>query len=552
MLVHGMRLVVLSVILLLMFWQHQRLLAIQRSAGLEALPLETVQRLFPQADALGGADPLGGRLVLQGSTVLGSVIQTFPEAESFLGFSGPTNLLIGLNPQQQIQGMSILSTRDTEDHVDLIRRSERFFSSLNGQELDSIQTSQVDAVSGATLTSLAILQGIQARLGRSTGSLKFPDDDTLDQARRLFPQAASIMQDSSTPELWIVSDDRQQLLGWLLSNSPVADNVIGYQGPTRALIGMGLDSRIVGLLVDQSFENEPYLSSVRDDTWFAQSLNGKSVDELAATPFEESGIEGVSGATMTSQAVAQGLLLAAGKLVKQRQRQAEDQTRSRSMPLRVVSTLFLVVVGLVMAFTSLRRHHPFRRGYQIALIVIMGLINGDLLSMAMFVGWAQNGIPWQNALALVCLAAAALILPVVARTNVYCDHLCPHGAVQQLLPRRWKLKRLPRWISQGLQWIRPILLVIVVLVAMGFGTWSLVNLEPFDAYAWRAAGTATLAVAGIGLAASLLVPMGYCQYGCPTGAVLGYLRRHSRSDRVSTADGIAVALLLLSVVMAAR
>ena len=36
-------------------------------------------------------------------------------------------------------------------------------------------------------------------------------------------------------------------------------------------------------------------------------------------------------------------------------------------------------------------------------------------------------------------------------------------------------------------------------------------------------------IAIVGIVISLFLPMGYCQYGCPTGAVLGYLRRHGRS-----------------------
>ena len=71
---------------------------------------------------------------------------------------------------------------------------------------------------------------------------------------------------------------------------------------------------------------------------------------------------------------------------------------------------------------------------------------------------------------------------------------------------------------------------------------DLAGIEPFDAYAFRAAGAATLAVAGAGLAASLFVPMAYCRYGCPTGAALGYLRRHARSGRLTLRDLFAAAL----------
>ena len=53
---------------------------------------------------------------------------------------------------------------------------------------------------------------------------------------------------------------------------------------------------------------------------------------------------------------------------------------------------------------------------------------------------------------------------------------------------------------------------------------SLVDIEPFDAWVFRVAGWATITVAIVGLVASLFVPMAYCRYGCPTGALLKFLQ----------------------------
>ena len=148
------------------------------------------------------------------------------------------------------------------------------------------------------------------------------------------------------------------------------------------------------------------------------------------------------------------------------------------------------------------------------------------------------------AIGLVVLAIAAISLPIVARSNVYCSHLCPHGAVQQLLPRKWKQKKpMPRSLTRLLLWIRPALIAWVVLVSMMQLPFSLVDIEPFDAYAWRSAAWPTFCVAVIGIIASLRVPMAYCRCGCGTGAILQYLRRHSRSDRWTRADGFTLVCL---------
>jgi len=69
--------------------------------------------------------------------------------------------------------------------------------------------------------------------------------------------------------------------------------------------------------------------------------------------------------------------------------------------------------------------------------------------------------------------------------------------------------------------------------------------EPFDAYAIRTAGRATIAIAVAGLVAACFVPMAYCHYGCPTGAVLNFIRSHGRADRFGRRE--IAALLLVAI-----
>ena len=91
-------------------------------------------------------------------------------------------------------------------------------------------------------------------------------------------------------------------------------------------------------------------------------------------------------------------------------------------------------------------------------------------------------------------------------------------------------------------------MVLVVLVALLHWPIDLAGIEPFDAFAVTVAGTATIAVAVVGLAASAVVPMAYCRFGCPTGALLTGLRYNRHSDRFTKRDALAVALLILAIV----
>lgn len=540
--IHCLRLLLLAGILVLMHRQQGRFQA-EWNTDLR-ISLSQVQSLFPTAARLEPAQAPGTMDVLdtQGSQ-LGSVIQTAPASDPFRGFSGPTNLLIAFGANQRIVGVRVLSSGDTRDHVALISRDSRFLGQWIGRTgEEAAKASNVDSVTGATLTSLAIVQGIQRRLGANTIATKFPKPLTIEDAQKLFPNATVVSQDSAIASLWHASDVQGQPVGSVLRTTPSADEVIGYQGPTESRIGIAPDGTLTAITVGSSFDNEPYVTYVRDDDYFRSLFAKYQLKELAQLDLQAAGVEGVSGATMTSLAVARSLVKAAADFDHQ-QLQAKTVTQSRTDPNRAVVTVAIIALGLLLGFTRLKGYTWLRRSYQVLVIVVLGLIHGELLSLAMFVGWAQSGLP-RHALGLICLSAAAIAVPIVAKQNVYCSHLCPHGAVQQLLPRRFRYTgRLPKWLQRGLISIRPLLLAWVVFVAMTQAPFSLVDIEPFDAYSWRAAAWPTCVIAIAGLVSSLFIPMAYCRFGCPTGAVLDYVRRHARSDRFTRSDLVAVGCL---------
>lgn len=549
-LTHGLRIALLAAIVLLVHLQHERWLARRQSGTLGDDALVLVQPLMPAAARWGDAAPHGGRQLLAGDgRALGFALQTSPQGDRFLGFSGPTNLLIVFDETERVVGTAILSSLDTRDHVELITRHAAFLKSWTGRQASDAAQADVDAVAGATLTSLAIVQSLRERLGGNAGSLKFPNPLTVADAQLLFPQAAALERDASLPALWHVRGAEQRELGYILRTSPAADEIVGYQGPTEARVGIALGGDIVGVTVGESFDNEPYVGYVRSDEYFRHLFDGQSLEQLSKLDLDAAGVEGVSGATMTSMAVAQGLVRAANAHAQAQQRRQAEASAARAAWRRHIGAIAMVVAGVVIGLTSLRANKTVRRAYQLLVIVYLGFINGDLLSIAMLVGWAQSGVPWTNALGLVVMAIAAFALPVVTKHNVYCAHICPHGAVQQILPRRWRMHQVPRRLVWLLRAIRPLLLVWVLLVACGHWAFSLVDIEPFDAYAWRAAAWPTCAVAVVGLIASLFLPLGYCRYGCPTGAILAHVRRHARSDRLTWADAFAAACLGLGLAM---
>ena len=549
--VHAARVAVLAGIAVLIHAEHLRRVAVATSADLAEVPLERIRRHLPAAEAIGGAARLvdGGREVVDAAgQAVGTILRTSPAGDTAIGFSGPTDVLVVCDADLRVAGMELLASRDTRDHVRAVDRDEAFWRSFVGRPLDSLaipDAAGAHAVAGATLTSLAIREAIVRRLGGTAAAGRFAREPTLDDLRTIFPDAREIAVDPGDPAVIRVRGPEGIPLGWALRTSPAADGVIGYQGPTDAVVGFDPQSRVCGIAVLESYDNEPYVGYVRDDRAFRGVFRGMSPEELAGLDADRTGVEGVSGATMTSQAVAAGIVRAA---------------RARSAVLRRADAaglvgilrriegpqwggLGVIAAGVITAFTRLRGGWFGRIALPIVVLAYLGFGAGAVLSQAQAWGWAQAGVP-QGAVMLLALAAVAVVFPVVTRRNVYCGHLCAHGAAQQLFVRfGWPRRSVPdrlRLPLVGLPWL---LVVVAIIVSLLHLPVALVDLEPFDAYLPAVAGTAAVVLFVVSLLASCRVPMAYCRHGCPTGALLDHLRFNRRADRITWRDMVLVGCL---------
>ncbi len=537
------RVVLLIAIVLLIHSKHRSWKSEQafQSGGSIEVGLETIRAFYPTAERITADNRvLGGN-----DTELGRIVQTSPASDDIIGYSGPTNALIAFGADGKVLGVRILSTGDTPEHLADVVADPQFLNSWNGLTWEALaDPREIDGVTGATLTSLAIAEGILRRAGGDAPSFRFPKPPDLAEAQILFAEAESIAE--LRLGLFEIRDGSKTVIGHLARTSPMSDNLIGYGGPSDVLIALDASGNtIMKVAIRDSFDTESYVNNVRSDTYFMEIFNGKTLTELAESEPRDHDIEGVSGATMTSMSVADGIFETARLLAT-----APDRTGRVFFSAADVSTGLIIVAAIIIAFTRrLRASKRLRWVFQIVLVVWLGLINGHLLSQALFAGWAQNGIAWKFAPGLILLSIAALVIPLATKRQIYCHHICPHGALQQLVMPKKRRRSPPERLAVILRLIPWLLLAFVIVAAMLHLKVNLAGIEPFDAYVFRTAGIATIVIAIVGLVAARFIPMAYCKYGCPTGAVLDFLWAHGRPDKFSRRDIAAVALLALAVVL---
>lgn len=529
------RLAVLLAIVWLVHAQHHRL----RNHFRSELSVVEVTALFPTATVLGEPQPpYGAQQVTDANDLrLGAVLHTSPEADDIRGYAGPSDVLLALDPTGKVFGATLRRSEDTADHVDAIIENNAFWASFHGLALGAPGHPEIDAVSGSTLTSDAIVQSIVDRLGGEAVSSLFPTEILLVEVQQLLPPAASMKAHPKWTEVQLIYDESSNLIAHALRTAPSQDALLGYQGPSDVLILLDQDAqRVLGLRFRKSYDNEDYYERILAPGDYLKIYNDLTVSEVAEVEYAAQGIEGVSGATLTSWALAES--------VKRRLRAfLSERDKPEAPPLLALRDYLLIFVtmgALLMAFTKLRGKAWLRVIWQITVLVVLGFLTGDLLSQALLAGWAQNGVPWRKSIGLVFLAGAAFIIPLTTGKQIYCFHLCPHGALQQWMQKLpFPTIKVRRDLHGFLSTLPAWLLVLTLGSAMWLWSVNLASIEAFDAYLFRVAGWMSISIALLGLIVSAFIPLAYCKYGCPTGLLLKFIRWRGSSERFDRRDLIA-------------
>lgn len=324
-------------------------------------------------------------------------------------------------------------------------------------------------------------------------------------------------------------DSEGRCLGAVVSSHPGLDGILGHGGPLPLLIGADAQGTIQKIVLLENNETPSFVRRI-ERSGFLESWTGLGVTQAAALQ-----VDAVSMATLTSSAIA--------RTVRGRLAQLAGSPIAvcpAPLPGRVWRLSFDgwdAAIALVIAMAGVISWRPGilkpERRFRLTRIALLGTSVGVLgfgaarmISLELFENWAVAGRIYGSA-GLVLLVLAAVAFSLLTGRNIYCHHLCPFGAAQELVGKLAPRKRcLPAPLSRRLRHMRSLLL-IVVMVSILIGRGLAPHLqEPFSAFRAAAAGWPALILAGLALAVSLLgIHRPWCAYFCSTGALLDALRK---------------------------
>lgn len=315
---------------------------------------------------------------------------------------------------------------------------------------------------------------------------------------------------SISPYSWSLSDGRI-----LYSTELLGEDIIGYAGNTPLFV-MTKDSHIIQVICGPNSESPGFFRKVRRRGLFDQ-WNGKSFGE--ATDLH---VDGVSGATFTSQAVIDNMQVLISIMNNDKTNQNHSLFSIKLDTKQTVSLIFCVLVLLLgIATATFLKGKRWRMVQLILNVCVLGFWTGSFISLPLLIGWLSHGPNLSSGLVILLLLILAIVMPFVGKKGYYCNYVCPFGSAQELMGRIGpKRRKIPAALMKVLHYTRRVITIILLLLMWTGVTFDLINYEAFSAFLFDQASVFVLVLALVFLLLSLFVSRPYCRFVCPTGQLL--------------------------------
>ena len=297
----------------------------------------------------------------------------------------------------------------------------------------------------------------------------------------------------------------------------------GYGGPMVMAVAVSPDGEIIGVAVASDKETPSWMDRVLDNE-FLESLVSKTYTD----PFIlEDDIDGITGATYTSQAMAQAVLEASRSVAAHLGMPLEEQAK----PKIVVGVLEIILLGLfAVGYFGQKPNFKYKKQIRwasmITGMVVLGFIYNNPLSIVYVNKFLMGFWPqWQTNLFWYILLGGILFVFTVDNKNPYCEWFCPFGAAQECMGAiggakarsSGKYRFFLKWLQRGLAFG-------AIFLALLYRNPGVTSYEIFGTLFELIGSSVHFILLGLVLVVSLFVRRPWCAYLCPLQPVEGFIR----------------------------
>ena len=360
-----------------------------------------------------------------------------------------------------------------------------------------------------------------------------PDDINMEKTalKNIFIEAEKIPPKTGSPpryDIYQAHPDNPEVLTAVAFNSyDITPGIKGYAGPIKLLVVISTDGIIKDIRALKHSETPAYVFTMDE---FISQFKGKNI---TGTFHLGKDIDGITRATMTSEAIARSV----DKSAKEIGRQALklDIPDPFSDQPKILSWIHIIIplILFIVAITGALRHNTCLRWLALLTgLIYLGLIKSTMVSVVQLVNIGMLKLPdfitnplWY------CLVALTLLSSLILGM-VYCGSICPFASVQEIIfhlgrKLKWKELKFSHKVTKQARYVKFGILFIVLAASFIIGNSSAANVEPFlSLFTAHATQTGWAFVVFI-LILSAFHFRFWCKFLCPVGAVTGLLAEKS-------------------------
>lgn len=290
----------------------------------------------------------------------------------------------------------------------------------------------------------------------------------------------------------------------------------GYGGPLQVAVAVK-DRGVATAAILHSNDTSTYLKEVVGKG-LLKAFVGKRIEERPE-------VDVISGATLSSQAIINGLSSGIGEIGAAYYEQPLVK-KSVHFPfgIRDVVIIGFFLVALMLPKLKGVWFTGLRWGMMLLSIALVGFVFASQFSIATGVTFL-SGV-WLHGLAsytsLICLLLAVNIF-LLTRKNLYCSYVCPFGAAQECLSVITRCQN-PDKHNRFIKWSPRIALLFALMGGLYFRNPSAFSYAPVSVF-FNIIGSQVLFVLVILIIiSSLIIKRPWCNLFCPADAMFAFLR----------------------------